>query len=59
MQSVIKFSVPSFSTVNLNNNVYTVFKAWSQVELFTNDAMMAAVECWQWLITARPDLELR
>ncbi|XP_077290371.1 phosphatidylinositol 4-kinase III alpha isoform X2 [Arctopsyche grandis] len=33
--------------------------AWSQVELFTEDAMVAAVECWQWLITARPDLELR
>lgn len=33
--------------------------AWSQVELFTVDAMNTAIECWQWLITARPDLELR
>lgn len=33
--------------------------AWSQVELFTTDAMVTAVECWQWLITARPDIELR
>lgn len=33
--------------------------AWSQVELFTVDAMLTAVECWQWIITARPDLELR
>ncbi|XP_023707312.1 phosphatidylinositol 4-kinase alpha isoform X2 [Cryptotermes secundus] len=33
--------------------------AWSQVELFTEPAMTTAVECWQWLVTARPDLELR
>ncbi|XP_028043414.1 phosphatidylinositol 4-kinase alpha isoform X2 [Bombyx mandarina] len=33
--------------------------AWSQVELFTEDAVTTAVECWQWLTTARPDLELR
>ncbi|XP_049766862.1 phosphatidylinositol 4-kinase alpha isoform X1 [Schistocerca cancellata] len=33
--------------------------AWSQVELFTEKAMMTAVDCWQWLMTARPDLELR
>lgn len=33
--------------------------AWSQVELFTTDAMITSVECWQWLITARPDIELR
>lgn len=33
--------------------------AWSQVELFTEPAMTTAIECWQWLVTARPDLELR
>ncbi|PSN41691.1 hypothetical protein C0J52_07710 [Blattella germanica] len=33
--------------------------AWSQVELFTETSMTTAVECWQWLVTARPDLELR
>ncbi|XP_046385278.1 phosphatidylinositol 4-kinase alpha isoform X2 [Ischnura elegans] len=33
--------------------------AWSQVEMFTESAMLSAVECWQWLVTARPDLELR
>ncbi|XP_068623293.1 phosphatidylinositol 4-kinase alpha [Battus philenor] len=33
--------------------------AWSQVEIFTEDAVTTAVECWQWLNTARPDLELR
>lgn len=33
--------------------------AWSQVELFTEAAMTTAVECWQWLVTARPDLELQ
>ncbi|KAK7873127.1 hypothetical protein R5R35_006354 [Gryllus longicercus] len=33
--------------------------AWSQVELFSEIAMTTAVECWQWLVTARPDLELR
>lgn len=33
--------------------------ASSQVELFTTDAMTTSVECWLWLITARPDLELR
>lgn len=31
---------------------------WSQVELFTVEAMTSCVECWQWLNTARPDLEL-
>ncbi|KAK5638099.1 hypothetical protein RI129_012394 [Pyrocoelia pectoralis] len=33
--------------------------ASSQVELFTAKAMRTAVECWQWLVTARPDLEMR
>lgn len=30
----------------------------SQVELFTESAVETAVECWQWIITAREDLEL-
>ncbi|XP_064074423.1 phosphatidylinositol 4-kinase alpha isoform X1 [Vanessa tameamea] len=33
--------------------------AWSQVDIFTEDAVTTAVECWQWLNTSRPDLELR
>ncbi|XP_015519648.1 phosphatidylinositol 4-kinase alpha isoform X1 [Neodiprion lecontei] len=33
--------------------------ACSQIELFTDDAMTTAVECWQWILTARPDLKLR
>lgn len=33
--------------------------ASSQVEIFTTKAMTTAVECWQWLLTARPDIELR
>ncbi|XP_065226540.1 phosphatidylinositol 4-kinase alpha isoform X2 [Planococcus citri] len=33
--------------------------AWAPVELFTEDTMKTAVECWQWLVTARPDLELQ
>ncbi|KAL1122935.1 hypothetical protein AAG570_003260 [Ranatra chinensis] len=32
--------------------------AWSQVELFTAEAMTTAVQCWQWLITSRPSIEL-
>ena len=31
--------------------------AWSHVELFTAQVVQSAVECWQWLISARPDLE--
>lgn len=31
--------------------------AWSHLELFTAGAVASAVECWQWLISARPDLE--
>ena len=31
--------------------------AWSHLELFTTGAVTAAVECWQWIISARPDLE--
>lgn len=31
--------------------------AWSHVELFTFGAVSAAVDCWQWLISARPDVE--
>jgi phosphatidylinositol 4-kinase len=27
------------------------------LELFTSGAVSAAVECWQWIISARPDLE--
>ncbi|KAH9631398.1 hypothetical protein HF086_012186 [Spodoptera exigua] len=33
--------------------------SWSQVEIFTEDAVTTAVECWQWLTTSRPDLEIR
>lgn len=33
--------------------------ASSQLELFTERALITATECWQWLITARPDLELQ
>lgn len=33
--------------------------AGSQVELFSVEAMKTAVECWHWLITAKPDLEMR
>lgn len=33
--------------------------AWSQVGLFTDVTMTTAVECWRWLLTSRPDLELR
>ncbi|XP_065168456.1 phosphatidylinositol 4-kinase alpha isoform X3 [Atheta coriaria] len=33
--------------------------ASSQVELFNVEAMTTAVACWQWLITARQDVELR
>lgn len=32
--------------------------ATSQVELFTQSAVETAVECWQWVLTARQDLEL-
>ncbi|KAM7348854.1 phosphatidylinositol 4-kinase III alpha isoform 1-T1 [Cochliomyia hominivorax] len=32
--------------------------ATSQVELFTESTMETAVECWQWVLTARQDLEL-
>lgn len=32
--------------------------ASSQVELFTESAVETAVECWQWVLTARQDLEL-
>lgn len=31
--------------------------AWSHLELFTSGAVSAAVECWQWIVSARPDLE--
>lgn len=37
--------------------LYTV--AWSQVELFTEESLTTAVDCWQWILTARPDLKLR
>lgn len=33
--------------------------ASSQVDLFTVEAMRTAVDCWQWLVTAKPHLELR
>ena len=32
--------------------------ASSQVELFTESSVETAVECWQWILTAREDLEL-
>ncbi|XP_053985852.1 phosphatidylinositol 4-kinase alpha isoform X1 [Hylaeus volcanicus] len=33
--------------------------ASSQIELFTAASMTTAVECWQWILTVRPDLKLR
>ncbi|KAH1001445.1 hypothetical protein HUJ04_005466 [Dendroctonus ponderosae] len=32
---------------------------WSQVELFSVEAMRTAVECWKWLTTSQPELEMR
>lgn len=32
---------------------------WSPVELFTEEAMRSAITCWQWLLAARPDMELQ
>lgn len=32
---------------------------WSAVELFTDEAVRSTVSCWQWLLAARPDLELQ
>nr|CAD7567625.1 unnamed protein product [Timema californicum] len=32
--------------------------SWSQVRLFTEEAMSTAVDCWLWLLSARPQLEL-
>lgn len=46
------------STRELNRNLLHCI-SWSQVELFTVEAMRTAVECWQWLITAKPELEVR
>lgn len=46
-----------YKTGSLRGLLHVV--AWSQVELFTEAAMTTAVECWQWLVTARPDLELQ
>ncbi|XP_045467840.1 phosphatidylinositol 4-kinase alpha [Harmonia axyridis] len=46
------------SNKELNRNLLHCI-AWSQVELFTEDAMKTAVECWQWLITSKPELEIR
>lgn len=34
------------------------FAATSQVALFTKSAVESAIECWQWILTARQDLEL-
>ncbi|KAK9746290.1 PI4-kinase N-terminal region [Popillia japonica] len=33
--------------------------ASSQIRLFTSEAMTTSVECWQWLITAKPELQVR
>ena len=40
--------------------IFLLFRipATSQVKLFTESAMETAVEFWQWVLTARPDLEL-
>lgn len=38
--------------------LFSQLSASSQVELFTESAMETAVECWQWVLTARQDLEL-
>jgi phosphatidylinositol 4-kinase len=46
------------STTELNRSLLHCI-AWSQVELFTAEAMRSAVECWQWLITSKPELEIR
>ncbi|BET02066.1 Phosphatidylinositol 4-kinase [Nesidiocoris tenuis] len=45
------------STAGTNRKLLHVV-AWAQVELFTAEAMSTTVQCWQWLISARPSLEL-
>ncbi|KAK9874265.1 hypothetical protein WA026_002618 [Henosepilachna vigintioctopunctata] len=46
------------SNKEMNRNLLHCI-TWSQVELFTETAMRTAVECWQWLITSKPELEIR
>lgn len=46
------------SNKGLNRNLLHCI-AWSQVELFTVEVMQTAVECWQWLITSKPELEIK
>lgn len=41
-----------------SKSIFGPTTASSQVELFTESAMETAVECWQWVLTARQDLEL-
>uniref|UniRef100_A0ABD2XIX4 1-phosphatidylinositol 4-kinase n=1 Tax=Trichogramma kaykai TaxID=54128 RepID=A0ABD2XIX4_9HYME len=33
--------------------------ACSHVKLFSKPSMLTAIECWQWILTARPDMKLR
>ncbi|CAM1325927.1 PI4KA (predicted) [Pycnogonum litorale] len=39
----------------------TLLKAlcWSHIQLFTVEVMEITVACWEWLLAARPDLELQ
>lgn len=54
----IAWSPVSKSVLNifLNSTIVVLF---FQVDMFTVEGMTTAVECWKWLITARPHLELR
>lgn len=48
-----------FCRIKVLRFFFSIFPlASSQVELFTTSAVETAVECWQWVLTARQDLEL-
>lgn len=49
------YLIPAFGQ-NCDKLLHAI--ATSQVELFTEKAVETAVECWQWILTAREDLEL-
>lgn len=55
--ALLRVTALLISSPGVNRRLLHVI-AWSQVFLFTEIAICNAIECWWWLMTARPDLEL-
>ncbi|XP_013774772.1 phosphatidylinositol 4-kinase alpha-like [Limulus polyphemus] len=57
-ESVFRVCALLIATDGINRHLLHAL-CWSIIDMFTDEAMRSLVACWQWLLAARPDMELK